>query len=248
MPDLLTDAPPAEIARVPADPMLMLSRLIENGVEPDKLGQMLDFVERVSARRAAERFADAFANIQAEMPAVLKWRESGGDGAKLRYKFASLDDVMAAAGPVMARHGMTASFDTEHETEKTRGMLKVVVRLRVGSHFEDKSFMTPIPAMTVNDTQKFGAALTYAKRYALCAALNIVTTDHDTDAADLVQELTEGERDQIQKLMDEKRVNLKMFWPWVSEQAGFKVEALADIPRAAFSNILGKLKQKESPK
>jgi hypothetical protein len=38
--------------------------------------------------------------------------------------------------------------------------------------------------MRVNETQKFGAALSYAKRYALQGALNIVVTDEDTDACE----------------------------------------------------------------
>lgn len=252
--DLVTDAPPG--VRVPPDPMAILAHMVERGVEPDKLSAYLDFVERVAARQAAERFAEALAAFQSEVPAVLKDRKAeagrGKDGQPSKfggYNYASLDDVMAVAGPVMARHGITVGFDTQHEAGKDAASLKVVVRVRVGSHFEDKTFLTPVPVdMFVNQTQKFGAALTYAKRYALCAALNIVTTDQDTDAEGLVQYVTAEEVGQLNDLIVLKQVKLDKFLEWASTACKVKIADLDLIPRQHFEYVLSGLKKKETPK
>ena len=53
----------------------------------------------------------------------------------------------------------------------------------VEGHSERTAFPVPIDrAARMNDTQKVGSALTYGRRYALCAALGIVTAEEDDDA------------------------------------------------------------------
>lgn len=253
MPAELMDKP--EVVNIttytPPDPMAMLAKMVENGVDPDRLGKMLDFVERLHARQAQERFATALAAFQAECPAVFKHRQAGKEGTKFgTYQFASYDDVMEAAGPVLARHQIAVSFDTAH-TEGEQGMptLRVVVRLRVGSHFEDRTFTTPVPTeMGVTNTQKFGAALKYAMRYALCAALNIVTTDQDTDAANVYATLSGDQIEQLNDLIEKKQANLKRFLAWAAEKTKKKIEDLGDLPQSVFAEAMSMLKQKETPK
>jgi hypothetical protein len=117
----------------------------------------------------------------------------------------------------------------------------VVCCIRVGAHYQDHHFTTPVPAdLKVNDTQKMGAALSYAKRYVLCAALNIVVTDEDNDAASLMDLIGDPEIEQLNTLIYEKNVDLRRFLDWAG------VESLDKMPRAKFDKALDMLKRKKS--
>jgi hypothetical protein len=225
--------PQAALA-VPMTPMTLIERALVKGIDPEQLSRLMDLQERYEKRQAADEFGRALAEFQKRCPAVFKWREMKGTNQS--YKFASLDDVMRAAGPVLAECGISISFDTSHENN----MLKVTCRIRVGSHSEDKTFTTPVPDMRVNDTQRFGAALTYAKRYAICAALNIVTTDQDVDASNLENYVSLGQIKQLDDLIVEKGVDKKRFLAWAN------VADLDLILARDFPKVLTTLQQRKA--
>lgn len=164
------------------DPMNLIAAALERGVSADQLGGFFALQERHERNQAEGAFARAITAFQAEMPAVHKGRDVQG-----KYKFASYDDIMRIAGPLLRKHQIVVTFDTApHES----GMLTTICKVRVGIHAEPTAVTLPVPvALTnssgkqiINDTQAFAQGVSYGKRYALCAALNIVTTDEDTDA------------------------------------------------------------------
>jgi len=178
------------------NPMLMLQSLIERGADPAKLEKMMDLVERWEKNQAAQAFGAALAKFQELCPPIVKWRETKAKpGTEFAFKYASFDDVMAAARPHLATCGIACAFDSEHKEESGVASLKVTVRIRVGSYFEDRTFTCPVPKdLKASEPQRYGAALSYAKRYALCAALNIVGTDQDDDAQTQHDYLTEQQK------------------------------------------------------
>jgi len=215
-------------------PLSILHEAMERGVSPDHLERLLDLQERWEKNRAAEAFATAITGFQAECPTVFKSRQAGKEGDKMRYKFASFDDVMQQAAPLLSKWKIAVSF----RTEQAQAALKVICRVRVGIHYEDHEFTTPIPAMSVNDTQKFGAALSYAKRYCFCAALNIVTTDRDTDAAGLMEMIGGDEIAVINGLLEKHGRELDAFLAWASKAAGFEIESLDKLPKAIYAKAV----------
>ncbi len=93
--------------------------------------------------------------------------------------------------------------------------------------------------MRVNDTQRFGAALSYAKRYAICGALNIVTTDEDTDATNLMgSTITDEQAIQLQEWIDSTGADKAKFLAFL------KVERLADLPASKFANAMEAIQKK----
>ena len=59
----------------------------------------------------------------------------------------------------------------------------------IEGHSVTSEFSAPVDAaMKVNDTQKAGSANSYAKRYALCNALNLVGSEFDDDAFSAAQQ------------------------------------------------------------
>lgn len=194
-----TQTPPAngQLTAQAANPMALLQQMIEGGYKPDDLGAMMDLCERYEKNRAAEVYGQAITAFQRKCPAIHKGRKV--DAGPLRYQYASFDDVMAQAGPVLAECGIAVAFSTEANEHGIR----VTVRLRVGIHSEEYTLDVPVPEMKVNNTQRYGAALSYAKRYALCAALNIVVTDEDDDANGCLDPVSEDQLNDLDLMMSE---------------------------------------------
>jgi len=191
------------------DPLSILDKAITSGVGSADLTRLYELVERHRAAQAAEAFARAVTSFQAECPVVKKSRRAEIRGkTEYGYSFASFDDVMAAAAPILARHGIVVTFSFPPAEGP---MIRVICRVRVGTHVEETEMTVPVPVMSVNDTQRLGAAVSYAKRYALCAALNIVVSDEDDDAERLVTLASEADIRLIRELIQSKRVDLAKF-------------------------------------
>lgn len=221
----------------PANPMAIIQVAIERGVDADQLGKLMDLQERFERNRAAEAFGAAISRFQKICPRIHKGRKVQGGG--LNYQYASFDDVMAQAGPHLAACGIALSFSTE---ANDRG-IRVTIRVRVGIHAEDSTLDVPVPDMKVNSTQRYGAALSYAKRYALCAALNIVVTDEDDDATSAYDPVTDDQSfqlDEAMTLLVEKYGESERgrFLKWMG------VERLADIPSRDFQKAIQALRGK----
>ena len=93
--------------------------------------------------------------------------------------------------------------------------------------------------MRVNQTQRYGAALSYAKRYALCAALNIVVTDDVDDDANSVYETIDDQQElEITALIDEKNIDRAKFLKWMG------VESVLDIPAKDYRKAMDALRRK----
>jgi hypothetical protein len=203
---LLHDEPATPV--VATTPMAMLSNWLAGGGDIDKAGQLLDLCERYERTQAAAAYNAAIARFQSLCPVVPKGRSVQGMG----YSYADYGDVMKVAKPHLDACGLAVSFSTE----TIDGGLRVTCRISHGSHHEDHLFTVPIPStLRVNDAQKFGAALSFAKRYALTAALNIVCSDDvDDDGAGLCEQISEKQAVQISELLMTTNSDTARFLKW----------------------------------
>lgn len=226
-----------EIVRTaaPDNPMAIIAAGLESGtLQPEQLSKLMDLQERWERNAAASAFGDALAAFQRDCPPIVKERRAD------RYYFAGLDDIMAKIRPVLGRHGLSVTFDTEHNDG---GNLTVVCIVRHGIHEQRSRHTMPVPKeLKVNSAQQYGAALSYAKRYALCAALNIVVTDEDNDAATPTEYITPEQAVQIEEMLDAYNVNRPAFFTWIG------VPSVAEIPAAKFLVVYGMLQKKGGAK
>lgn len=217
----------------PLTPLQMIQAAIEKGIDPDKL---MTFAERYERNRAAEAFGRAITKFQSLCPRITKSRTASiqprdGSKASFNYKFSGFDDIDKVIRPLLIECGLAISFSTEDVPAKG---IKATCRVRHGIHFEDTTLTVPVPAMS-NATQGYGAALSYAKRYALCAALNIVITDEDNDGAGL-DCLTEAESNSIMKVIELKGADSSR---WLKRLLAFAgAESLSRIPRSRYREIM----------
>jgi hypothetical protein len=163
----------------------VLMAVVQGGVTAanvDVVERMLALKEREDARQAERAFAEAFAELQKEMPRVKASKPVPGKDGTTRYTYAPYEDIMRQAQPLLAAHGFSITFDTDMPDEK-RVVATCTLLHRMG-HSRANKFACRIGSGPPHssEAQGDGAAVTYAKRFALCAALNIVVEGLDTDA------------------------------------------------------------------
>ena len=133
----------------------------------------------VAARRGdggvgggVKALAAALVAAQAEMPAV----EPDQVNPHFKTRFVSLDHLIAKTRPVLNRHGLAL---VQLPATSDLGLPVLRTTLIHGPTGEQVSADTPL-ILQKQDMQAFGAAITYARRYAWAAALGIAS-DEDND-------------------------------------------------------------------
>lgn len=125
-------------------------------------------------------FAEALSAFQGQVTQPTKTKEAvvrhkDGNGQH-KFKFADLPEVISAIREPLAENGLGYS---QHPTlDGDRFILRTIVYHKSGG------FMTseyPLPGSA--KPQEMGAAITYARRYALCAMLGIHADEDDDGAA-----------------------------------------------------------------
>jgi len=218
------------------DGATLLAIIQQASQQPDldiaKMQQLMELKREWDKDRAAEAYSAAITEFQRRCPQIHKCRKPVSGPS---YTYASYDDVMVVVSPILAECGIAVTFSTDCADKA----IKTTCRLRVGTHYEDHVFTIPVPEMRVNETQKYGAALSYAKRYALQSALNIVVTDEDTDAGNLgAKTITGPQVDELSAEIDKRQADPVRFL------AAFGIEALCDMPANRFSEAMTQLRKK----
>lgn len=175
---------PRSFAAVQTNPIgPMLDAIVARGVtgeSVDALSKLADLYTKMEAQRAEREFAAAFAGLQASMPSVQASKAVPDRNGQVRFTFAPYEEIMRAVQPVLAAHGFSVGFNMEQDGPR---LVAVCTLTHAGGHSRSNRFGVRIgsgPPQT-NEAQADGSARSYAKRYALCDALNIII-DHDTDA------------------------------------------------------------------
>lgn len=216
MTNTLQESNGTALVSLPTDPLAIIARAVDNGMEPDKLGKLMELQERWQRNEDAKAFAVSLSTFQAKCPQITKRRTMDLGGGK-GPTYASLDDIMREVSGLLQECGLAVTFSA---SITDGGMMKAVCKLHCGSHVQESEITLPVPsAMRVNDTQKMGAALSYAKRYALCAALNIVVTDEDNDGANLaasgeMELVTGAQAAELADMIKAKKLSLEKLCEW----------------------------------
>jgi len=206
------------MVQIAPTPMQLMQAMIERGVDADQLDKMLTLQERWQANEARIAFSRALADFQASCPTIEKTRKAD------RYVYAPLDTVIKTIRPHLERCGLAVRFST-YMTGDTVITAVCTVTHRDG-HSEVSEFAACIDdAMKVNDTQKVGSANSYAKRYALMNALNLVASDEDDD----------GYRASVETISKEVAATLRDELAVVDADEGkfctwMKITSLEDMP------------------
>lgn len=172
-------------------------------VSPEKMSALLDVQERMINRQALMDFNKAKMQAMAEMPIIDRNGSIKNRAGQVQSRYARFEDIDKVVRPICAKYGLVYSFNV---SEGERGATKVTCELgHVGGHVEHYGPLA-VPLDTSgskNPTQGVGSAVSYGKRYTLCAALNIVTLFEDNDGRTATQQISSAEPDFAEGLRDE---------------------------------------------
>lgn len=121
----------------------------------------------------------AIAAVQADLPVVGKDQKATvkSDKGSFTYKYADLATVSAAILPLLSKHGLAW---TTRPTLDDAGRFVLKYELEhVSGASKDGSY--PLP--TTTRPQEMGSAITYARRYTLCAVTGLAPEEDDDNAS-----------------------------------------------------------------
>lgn len=181
-----TELVPAEAIALPAtvNAEALLATAIERNVPIETLERLLALREKLRAESARAAFFAALAAFQGTCPIIPKTKTAkitSASGGSYAYSYAPLEVIVSHVGALLQAHGLSVMFDT-HVIEQPSALVVVCTVHHVAGHAETSEFRVPIDEKArMNDAQKVASASTYAKRYAFCNALGILTGDDDDD-------------------------------------------------------------------
>lgn len=221
----------------PGNVSSLVALAIEKGVDVAVLERLVALQERVTERNARAAFFEALSSFQDECPEIRKSKTASiatNSGGSYSYNFAPLEQITRTIRPVLKKHGLSYSWNTEYAGD---GILNVICILRhIEGHEERAAF--PVPTGTsakMSDAQKNGAALTYGRRQSLIAVLGLTTADEDSDAMDRQQKdpekITRSEAADLECLADEVGINKARFLTWLATEANVPLSSFEDIPK-----------------
>ena len=230
---LVAGKQPLEV--IDTSPESILANAVASGRPLAELVPIMDLIERTQRSQAIAAYNAAVAKFQGLCPTVHKGRRMGEAGGGMSYQFADYSDVMAVAKPHLYACGLAISFSSEPADNG----LKVTCRVSHGSHHEDHTLTVPVPSnLRVNDTQKYGAALSFAKRYCLTAALNIVCSSEDNDASGLCETISAGDCRALDQMLMESNSNIAAFCK------AYSIEKVADLPASQLAQARAQILRK----
>ncbi len=223
----------------PSIMQLMAMALEKGGDAVSQIERLVDMKLKLDALSAAREFNRAMADFQAECPPIAKSstaRIMTKGGTSYSYQYAELDEIARTVNPLLARHGLSYSWDSEF-AEKS---LTCICTVRhINGHSVPAKFALPIDnPSAMNDQQKVGAALTFAKRYSLISALGIVTGEPDSDGADPAT-ISDEQQTLLQAKLEEYGLDRQRFLSYM------KVRSLAEIPATNFTAALNAIETRK---
>ncbi len=186
----LIEAPQSQVA-VQSESVAMIS-MIERAasnpaVDPDKLERLYALHERMEQRAAEKSFYADMALMQPELPVIehtkkISYTDRDGNYVE-KGSYTPWEDIDEQVRPIYTAHGFALSFRVK-QAPNTPITVTAVVMHRDGHKEETEITLPSDPSGKKNNVQAVGSAITYAKRYSACAALNITTRGGEGETDD----------------------------------------------------------------
>lgn len=197
-----------------------LMRLIERAAtdasfDVGKLEKLLEVKERWEATEARKAFVAAKAAFKAEAPVIDKNKRVGfeskrASAADTEYYHATLDHIEELISPVLSKHGLSYSWETQ-QGEGGRITVTCVLTHVLGHSERVSLHASPDQSGNKNNIQAIGSTVTYLSRYTLLAITGLSTGDDDDDGQGSIGFLTYDEKEELIGLIKETNSDTAKF-------------------------------------
>jgi hypothetical protein len=240
--------PPARATQNEADRLMnTLLTALKNGADAGAIERMVELQRQMVADQRRAIFAEALGNMMLHMPSVSKRGlitiTDKNDRNKVIQStpYALWEDIHKVITPILHQHGFSLTFRTSYPEGR---VAVTAVLLHKTGHQEETTVVLPHDSGgSKNGVQAVGSSISYGKRYAGCAILNINVGGEDDDGqaagrageeADPV--ITGAQHEELASLATRARANMDVFLGQV-----LRVPSLADLPRSRFMEAKNKL-------
>lgn len=223
-------------------PLVLLQSAIDRGLDPDKLGRLMDLAERWEANQAAKAFDNDMGNCQAELKDVRRDKQN----THTHSSYASYESLNSAIRPTYTKWGFSLSFS--EEDCPIEGSMRLVVDVaHRGGCVRRKRLDIPLDGQGIKGnanmtpTQAKMSTISYARRGLAKMVFNLAETDEDNDGnssfatADQLKEIN-SLIDQFNELGKEQ-IDLPRFLAWLG------VDALEKLDDKGVAKAINQLKR-----
>lgn len=250
----ITNAGSTEVAHsdAPADSMLsFISMAVRDpGIDVAKLDALLRMQREVKADDAKAQFTRAFAQLQQRLPrierdAVIAHPQKDGSSKKIS-EYATWDAIDEAIRPIYTELGFSLHFETAPRAGEGGGMQVTAVLGHEAGHSIQATVAVPLDTSgSKNNVQAYGSAMSYGRRYAATALLNITTKGQDDDGKMAgLRLITKEQVDELRRLIVETKTDDARFCQFLGVASIENIEAGSFAP--AKNMLLGKLRKTEA--
>lgn len=212
----------------------IIQHAIQTGADPAYLGQLLAVKREWEIDEARKLYSQSIADFQSRCPIIEK-----GDKAHNKA-YAAMDRIWRTIRPLLDETGLSVVW-TVNKMEEWGLHIEGEIRHKAG-HAVPISYDLPMPDKVTgqNAAQQMGSATSYAKRYALCSALGIVTGEDDDGLAAGTQYVTKEQADELAALVrNTPQGTLEALLEWAA------CDSLTDIPASKYNGAKKALNAKQ---
>ena len=216
----------------------MIERIaMDPNVPIDRLEKMLDMKERMDAQEAERAFNASFSAASAEFPSI----PLNGKGHNNK-PYALLKDIISHTRPILSKHGLSLSWDTE-----VLDRVKVTACLRhVAGHSAKTAIVLPLDTSgSKNNVQAVGSSQAYGQRYTAQAILGLSLgddSDDDGKAAGSGVMINADQFQTLQGLIEQAEADEAKMLHWL------KADALEELTLKQFDTAVSMLRKKIAQK
>lgn len=159
------------------------------GVDANKAKVMADLLNSQEDRWQRQQFNRDLNAAMMDMPVITKGgiikipaNRDKGTAERIQGRFARFEDIDRVVRPILKRHNLAIRF----EVGDLGNMVTVCPILSHGNGYTERGGAMRLPldkSGAKNEVQGVGSAVSYGKRYTMCAALNIITEGTDDDGS-----------------------------------------------------------------
>lgn len=206
----------------------------------EKMQALLEMQERILKQRAEVSFNSSFAEMQSEIPSITERGKIIHSG-RLISQYALFEDINDQVKPILQKHGFAITFRTH--TEKDSITVTGILMHRDGHREQTDMTLASDTSGAKTGVQAIGSSVSYAKRYVLCALLNITTRGEDDDGVKgNLHPITDDQVATLTALAEEVKADLKQFCKYM------KVNSLSEIPANSYESAVKALERKRAGK